>query len=501
MGTGADGEGSVPGSEVSRAAQRGLLLAAVASISLGAVVLFVFLAFLFPGGPEDVESLIVVNAVVLAVFLPLTLTLGAAWARRSFDPVDRWLTSERAAGGSERAAALRQAVQQVRITAVFWAIGTGLFTAINAPTLGWSVVLLTVTLVLGGLTTCALLYLLAERVLRPVTARALAGGTPAAPTAPGVTARLTMSWTLATGVPVLGVAAMAVAELAGEDAAAGAILFLAALAMVVGLLAMVFAARSVADPVARVRAALARVEEGDFSAQVPVDDASEVGLLEAGFNRMAAGLAERERMRDLFGRHVGTEVAHAALEREVALGGEEREVAALFVDLVGSTRLAVERSPQEGVAALNGFFRIVIEVVERHGGSINKLEGDAALCVFGAPVARTDFAGDALAAARELRDRLDRELAGMDAGIGVAAGVAVAGNVGAERRFEYTVIGDPVNEAARLCELAKRRPERVLASETTVIRADGAEGERWRLEDAVVLRGRAAETRLATLAA
>ena len=75
-----------------------------------------------------------------------------------------------------------------------------------------------------------------------------------------------------------------------------------------------------------------------------------------------------------------------------------------------------------------------------------------------------DPAGDALAAARELQERLAAELPDLDAGIGVSAGRAVAGNVGAEQRFEYTVIGDPVNEAARLCELAKRRPERLLAS-------------------------------------
>ena len=137
-------------------------------------------------------------------------------------------------------------------------------------------------------------------------------------------ARLLTAWTLATGVPVLGVAAISVAELAGSrpgaGTAAGSSLFLAALALCVGLMAIALAARSIADPLAAVRDALARVEEGDFEARVPVDDASEVGLLEAGFNRMAAGLAERERLRDLFGRHVGEDVARAALERRRAPG-------------------------------------------------------------------------------------------------------------------------------------------------------------------------------------
>jgi adenylate cyclase len=244
---------------------------------------------------------------------------------------------------------------------------------------------------------------------------------------------------------------------------------------------------------------MARVEEGDYDAYVPVDDGSEVGLLEAGFNSMAAGLRERERMRDLFGRHVGHEVAQAALEREgdVELGGELREVAIVFVDVIGSTNLAIRRPPHEVVTLLNRFFSIVVEEVEAQCGWVNKFEGDAALCVFGAPTARPDAAGDALRAARNLNQRLVRELHGASAGIGVSAGPAVAGNVGTQERFEYTVIGDPVNEAARLCELAKRRSEQVLASEAVLRRADGDEAERWDLRDSVVLRGREQATRVA----
>jgi adenylate cyclase len=152
------------------------------------------------------------------------------------------------------------------------------------------------------------------------------------------------------------------------------------------------------------------------------------------------------------------------------------------------------------VSLLNAFFHIVVETVERHGGWVNKFEGDAALCVFGAPIAREEFAGDALAAARELRARLAADLPELDVGIGVSAGLAVAGNVGAEQRFEYTVIGDPVNEAARLCELAKKRLERVLASWSALERASEAERGRWSPGEEVELRGRILPTRLATLA-
>jgi adenylate cyclase len=231
---------------------------------------------------------------------------------------------------------------------------------------------------------------------------------------------------------------------------------------------------------------------------VKVDDAGEVGVLQAGFNRMAHGLRERERLRDLFGRHVGEDVARQALERDdVALGGETRDAAVLFVDVIGSTRLAATHDPAAVVARLNEFFAIVVDCVSLHGGWVNKFEGDAALCVFGAPTPHPDAAGSALASGRALRFRLDGELSGIEAAIGVSAGEVVAGNVGAAERFEYTVIGDPVNEAARLTELAKTTAGKLLASEAALERAGAAERERWRTGRTELLRGRSRPTRLA----
>ncbi|HVQ98200.1 MAG TPA: adenylate/guanylate cyclase domain-containing protein, partial [Mycobacterium sp.] len=169
----------------------------------------------------------------------------------------------------------------------------------------------------------------------------------------------------------------------------------------------------------------------------------------------------------------------------------------LFVDLVGSTRLAATRPPSDVVNLLNEFFRVVVETVGRHGGFVNKFQGDAALAIFGAPIEHPDPCGGALAAARELHDELIPVLGSAEFGIGVSAGRAIAGHIGAQARFEYTVIGDPVNEAARLTELAKLEEGHVLASSNAVSGALDAEALCWNVAEVVSLRGRTAPTQLA----
>lgn len=212
---------------------------------------------------------------------------------------------------------------------------------------------------------------------------------------------------------------------------------------------------------------------------------------------MVRDLAERQRLRDLFGRYVGEDVARRALERGTELGGQERDVAVLFVDLVGSTELAATMPAGEVVNLLNDFFRVVVDTVNRHGGFVNKFQGDAALAIFGAPIEHPDACGAALAASRELHDEVIKVLDQTEFGIGVSAGRAIAGHIGAQARFEYTVIGDPVNEAARLTELAKLEAGHVLASAIAVSGALDAEALCWDVGEIVELRGRVAPTQLA----
>jgi adenylate cyclase len=472
---------------------------------LGAVMVFFFIFFLAPRtlSTKQVQDFLVPNAIAFGIFFPLGMVAGRTSTTRVFKPIRDWLREERPATDQERRLLLSYPIRFALMAGLIWIGEAVVFVSLNLALGAPAVAPVGVTIFLGGVTACAVEYLLVERVLRPATARALAGAAPPGGRTQGVGARLIMAWLLATAVPLLGVVAFSVAELTNSKIQAHQVvvasLFLVALALVVGLLAIRVAARSVADPVNEVSHALEHVESGNFDVAVPVTNANEICVLQAGFNRMVAGLAERERMRDLFGRHVGDDVARAAMDGDMKLGGEVRKVGVLFLDIVGSTSLAAERPPEEVVSLLNAFFAIVVEVTEAHNGLVNKFEGDAALCVFGAPTSCDDPAGDALCAGRELRDRLRAEIPDVDYGIGVSFGPAVAGNVGAERRFEYTVIGDPVNEGARLCELAKKRPERLLASEVALRSAGGGESERWALGEAVTLRGRPEATRLASV--
>ena len=480
-----------------------MALALSAANIAGAVTVFVFLGFVVPQ-PSEVAydwGLLRLNLAIFAPGLVVVTVVANIWGPRLAAPVRAWFLSGRAPEPHEQALTLRVPLRQLKLSAGIWGGGLILFTTVNAFVSLRLAAIVALTLALGGLISCALTYLLAERLGRDVAAAALASGVPAEPAGPGVEVRVVLAWALVAGIPLFGGVMLAIAVFTGADVSAEqlarTVLFLGAFGLVLGLLATRVAARSVADPLESIRSAVRAVQGGDLRAEVSVYDGSEIGLLQAGFNHMVAGLRERERLQDLFGRHVGEAVAQRALDRGVELGGEVRDCAALFVDVVGSTRLAARRPAPEVVALLNRFFAAVVEATHAQAGWVNKFEGDAALCVFGVPLDSGDAATRALRAARELQGRLHEEVPELRGAIGVSFGSAVAGNVGAAERFEYTVIGDPVNEAARLCELAKARPTRILASETILRAADPVESARWRLGESITVRGRTTPTRIA----
>ncbi|HET7312628.1 MAG TPA: adenylate/guanylate cyclase domain-containing protein [Mycobacteriales bacterium] len=456
----------------------------------GAAVVFLFLSFVLPRDQRFDPA----NVVAVFVYMAFSMVVACVLSTRAFGPIQAMLEA-RTVTAADRLYVVRHPLRQTVINFSMWVGALLVFVPINAK-FGWqSASDVASTVLLGGISTCGLTYLAAERILRPVNAVAFEDGSPVGCYVPGVKSRLLIAWAVGTGIPLIGVLLMGL-DRHGRQLSIAGLVFLACAGVVSGTLAILFAAKSIADPIESVRSALAAVEDERLDIKVPVYDGSQIGQLQAGFNSMVEGLRERRRLHDLFGRQVGVDVARQALERGVRLGGETAQAAVLFVDIIGSTELAASRPATEVVRTLNAFFGVVVDVVDRCGGFVNKFEGDAALCVFGAPVPRDDCVACALQAARLLRDRLT-DIHGLSAAIGVSAGTVVAGNVGTRERFEYTVIGDAVNEAARLTELAKQRPERLLIAASLLDLVPDEERKHWHPEGATVLRGRNALTRLA----
>ena len=468
-------------------------------LGIGVATLLVAVAFPVPSIFTDAPAWLTFG--VSPAYIVLALVLGTFWITRRTVNALRWSIEERTPTREDQRNTFLAPWRVAKIHLVLWGIGTALLTTLYGLADTAFIPRFLFSVGFSGVVVATACYLLTEFALRPVAAQALEAGRPPRRFAPGIMVRTMTVWLLSSGVPVIGILLTVVFALSlqnlTETQFAMAVVILAVLALVFGFLLMWILSWLAATPVRVVRAALQHVEEGDLDCNVVVFDGTELGELQRGFNSMVDGLRERERIRDLFGRHVGREVAAAAEQQRPKLGGEERHVAVVFVDIIGSTQLVTGRPAVEVVELLNRFFAVIVEEVDRHHGLVNKFEGDAALAVFGAPMSLEHPEDEALAAARAIAERLDNEVPECQAGIGVASGQVVAGNIGAKQRFEYTVIGEPVNEAARPCELAKSTPSRLVASSDTVSNATESERARWSFGDTVTLRGHDQPTRLA----
>ncbi|MGH3560908.1 MAG: adenylate/guanylate cyclase domain-containing protein [Mycobacterium sp.] len=438
----------------------------------------------------------VATAVILALLGTFAVLAGGI---RTIVPLLRWFVRGHSPATNQRRAALEIIRNQSVILAVTWAVSGVIFILVDHGG-GLTVAVSTGLAVLfGGASAAGTAVLLTQRTLRPIIAAA-ATDFEGFVTAPGVLARLLSMWLLCSALPSLAIVGVILLRFNGWLIPKTAsleipVLVLSLVAVMLGLRGMILVSRSISDPVREVIDAMAEIEHGRIETFVGVYERSEIGRLQSGFNRMVTGLGERDRLRDLFGRHVGVDVARRAIEEGTSLSGDVREAAMLFVDLTGSTQLAASRPPEQVAEVLNAFFRIVVGAVDEHLGLINKFQGDAALAVFGVPLPTNGAASSAMATARALGARL-RQLPVVDFGIGVSAGPVFAGNIGAENRYEYTVIGDAVNEAARLADLAKTSERRVLCSGTAVLCADESEQRQWVARGFSLLRGRSEATHI-----
>ncbi len=264
----------------------------------------------------------------------------------------------------------------------------------------------------------------------------------------------------------------------------------------------VVVAKIIAMPLFELVDASTRVAKGELDVNVRAQAKDELGLLSRQFNHMVSQLRQREFMRDLFGRMVSEEVREALLHgHQLKLSGELKVVSVLFTDIRQFTTFSESHSPQEVVGMLNTYFSIVNGAVREAGGMINKFGGDSTMAIFGAPVnlEPSETASRALRAALSIRIRITesnarRVQAGLEPlniGIGINTGEVITGNVGAEDRFEYTVIGDTVNVAARMQSLSNEfAGSNIFITEATY--KAFAEQERLLVADhgAVALKGR-----------
>jgi len=199
--------------------------------------------------------------------------------------------------------------------------------------------------------------------------------------------------------------------------------------------------------------------------------AGAVGVqLRRQFEASIAAATARDYVTNLFGQHVSPQVVDRLLAAGSTTSSDTRQVAVMFVDIRGFTAAARTRTPQEVVDRLDAAFTVLVEIVDRNGGIVNKFLGDGFLALFGAPLDDPDAPRRAVTAAREMLAAIEQHNVRSDwplrIGIGLHLGHVVAGNVGSPRRKEYTVIGDTVNLASRIEGLNKEFGSQLLISDT-----------------------------------
>ena len=244
--------------------------------------------------------------------------------------------------------------------------------------------------------------------------------------------------------------------------------------LVAGLLVGALIAGGIAAPLQAMVAAMRRVLAGDFAQHLALRRGDETGFLAGAFNEMVAGLAERERIKDTFGRFVSRDVATAVLSG-LPLEGERRDVTILFQDVRGFTSIAERTDPRVLVGVVNRLFTEMVAAVESHGGVIRQFTGDGVMALFGAPVQHGDDPARAVRAALDMVARLPGLNAQLDAdglptlriGIGIHTGEVVAGRMGPDERSEYSVVGDAPNLASRIEGLTKEMHTPILVSAAT----------------------------------
>jgi adenylate cyclase len=261
-------------------------------------------------------------------------------------------------------------------------------------------------------------------------------------------------------------------------------------------------------PIEALSKALEKVDQGHFDQHIEINSRDEFSKLAGAYNSMVHGLAERERIRGVMHKIVSKEIAEEMLSGRVDLGGEERVGTVLFSDIRQFTTLSEGLAPTDLLGSLNQYFTSMSACIDFHGGVIDKYIGDSIMALFGLPFDRGGSAENAILAAldmehalEELNKRDDRPFGRqVEMGIGINTGQVVAGNMGAEDRLNYSVLGDEVNLAARVEGLTAHYRARIVISGSTydAINKDRflKEGVFFRELDQVQVKGKTTGSRL-----
>lgn len=244
----------------------------------------------------------------------------------------------------------------------------------------------------------------------------------------------------------------------------------------------VLAARSILDPVREIMRVIPAVKQGDFSQRIRVVSNDEIGILGDAANDMIQGLAERERIRETFGRYVTPEIRDRILSGLIPLDGERRVATVLFSDLRDFTPYVEENPPEEVIQGVRAYFTAMQRAIRQHRGLVLQYVGDEIEAAFGVPLSSDSHADDALLAALSMRKALAelnavRQGVGKPPfrhGIGIHTGMVLAGNTGSEDHLSYALIGETVNLGSRIQGLTKVFHQDILLSEDTVRNLKGS---------------------------
>jgi adenylate cyclase len=415
-----------------------------------------------------------VTVVAAAVLQWMTLFLGL-WERRV---VERWAAGQEVDRAKALAATYdvsrKAVVRTVACNAALSGVLSGLVGAIVGVTGSRLVQYVVLGVVVGAALALITVHTLPQRVMRPARV-AIAGDSAIGDSLPRSHPTFaTWSNVLMLAVifvfGVFGAMVAAALDRAPRDPVVFGVIGLGLLLAVgVPITVGVLFSPSL-QPIRDLAEATERVAAGNYSQRLPVVQDDDLGALAASFNRMQAGLAERQRLQSAFGTYVDPALAARLLEQgDDVFTGERRQVSVMFIDIRDFTPFAEANTADDTVTRLNALFEIVVPAVVDTGGHVNKFLGDGALAVFGAPNDLTDHADAAVRAAVLIHHLVAERFGGeLRIGIGINTGVVIAGTIGGGGKLEFTLIGDTVNVAARVEQLTKTTGDAILLTQPCI---------------------------------